>query len=141
MTRPHRIGPAAAVALGAALVTLAACSGPNAFSSILSVTGSRTSSSVASVQVSPDTVRFDALDQTSQLTAVAVDSVGNQVTDAPMRWGSSDPTVAVVDQVGLVTSIGSGQATITATSGNASGTAFVTVTTTGALPVGGSPRP
>ena len=46
---------------------------------------------------------------------------------AEFSWESSDETVATVDASGLVTAVANGSATITATSGSASGSAAVTV--------------
>jgi len=44
-----------------------------------------------------------------------------------IAWASSDPMVAAVDASGLVTAVGNGAATITASAGSASGSAQVTV--------------
>lgn len=43
-------------------------------------------------------------------------------------WASSDEAVATVDAAGLVTAVAAGTATVTGTSGEASGTSTVTVT-------------
>lgn len=45
-----------------------------------------------------------------------------------IEWATSDPAVATVNEFGVVTAIGMGQATITATSGEFTGTCRVTVT-------------
>ncbi len=50
----------------------------------------------------------------------------NDTTDS-LAWTSSDPTVATVDQNGVVTAVAPGQATITAQAGTASATCTVTV--------------
>lgn len=138
MTHRPKIGPLAAAMVGAVLLALAGC-GSAGIGPIL-VGGTTSSDSlVAAVRVTPDTVRFSAIAQTAQLTATAVDSVGNEVTGASVTWASGDGTIASVDGDGLVTSVGAGQTTITATSGAAQGTASVIVTTSGALPVGAAP--
>jgi uncharacterized protein YjdB len=64
---------------------------------------------------------------TTQLTAVAKDSVGGVLTGRVVTWGSSDPTVATVNYTGLVTGVAAGTATITATSETKSGTSAITV--------------
>lgn len=56
-----------------------------------------------------------SLDRTSQLTATIVPSI---VKDDTVTWTSSDSNVATVDSNGLVTTIGEGVATITATTVN-----------------------
>jgi len=139
MSRRPNFGPLVAAAIGATLVALAGCGGTAGIGPILVGGSTARDSLVAAVQVVPDTVRFTAVDQTSQLTASAVDSVGNEVTGATITWSSADATVASVDTNGLVTSVGDGQTTITATSGSAQGSAYVSVTTSGALPVGAAP--
>ena len=82
--------------------------------------------SVSAVVVTPaddtvlvaDTVRF---------AAGAFDANGHAVAGAEFSWASSDTLVAVVDGAGLVTAASGGAATITATAGDVSGTALVTV--------------
>ncbi len=49
----------------------------------------------------------------SKLTAKAYDSGGGQIKDARLSWQSSNPAVAIVDQVGQVTSLMVGKTTIT----------------------------
>ena len=82
--------------------------------------------SAGSVVVSPaaDTV---ALGDTLRLEAVAFDANGHVVAGAAFTWSSSDAPVARVDASGLVTGAGEGTATITATAGDARGTAEITV--------------
>jgi len=50
-----------------------------------------------------------------QLTVVAKDVFGNEISCVGFEWSSSDPSVAVVDQNGLVRGIGGGRAIISAT--------------------------
>ena len=64
---------------------------------------------------------------TLRLSAEAWDANGNAVAGAEFSWTSSDTGVAVVDDSGRVTAIVEGAATITAISGDASGTSEVTV--------------
>ena len=80
----------------------------------------------AEVRTSPDSVTLFAVGDTVRLVAEALDSNGEAVVNAGFTW-SSDEAVATVDASGLVTAVGNGTATVTATSGTASGIATVTV--------------
>lgn len=60
------------------------------------------------------------------LTAVVKDSVGEAVTDRPLTWLTSSPTVATVTN-GVVSGVSTGSATITATAESRNGTSSVTV--------------
>ena len=83
--------------------------------------------SAVSVEVLPSAERID-LGDTLQLTAEAFDGNGHAVAGTEFSWESSDAVVATVDASGLVTAAGGyGEATITAMTGEASGTAVVTV--------------
>ena len=79
------------------------------------------------VSVTPDTVALMAIGQPAQLTAEVRDQAGRVMEGEPVSWSSADTTVAAVDPAGLVTAAGVGETTITATSGEASGEAVVTV--------------
>ena len=79
------------------------------------------------VAVTPDTVVLIALGHSAQLTAEVRDQAGRAMDGVPVAWSSADTTVAVVDSSGLVTAVGSGAATVTATAGEAAGEARVTV--------------
>ncbi|MCY3698541.1 MAG: Ig-like domain-containing protein [Gemmatimonadetes bacterium] len=81
---------------------------------------------VGSVTVSPAEAEI-ALGDTLRLAAEALDANGHPVENAEFSWASSDETVATVDASGLVTAIAAGAATMTASSGTASGTAELTV--------------
>ena len=80
-----------------------------------------------SVEVAPADATLTALGDTLRLAATAFDANGNEVPDAQFSWESSDAAVATVDASGLVTATGNGTATITASTGTASGTAEITV--------------
>ena len=79
------------------------------------------------VAVTPDTVVLTAVGQTAQLTAEVRDQAGRVMEGVPVVWLSAETTVAAVDTSGLVTAVGGGAVTITATAGEASGDALVTV--------------
>jgi len=81
---------------------------------------------VASVTVDPATSTV-APGGTTQLTAVLKDAKGNVLTGRTVTWSSSNETVAKVDGAGLVSTVSTGSATITATSEGQTGTATVTV--------------
>ena len=78
------------------------------------------------VAVTPDTVVLTALGHSAQLTADVRDQAGRAMDGVPVAWSSADTTVAVVDSSGLVTAVGGGAATVTATAGEAVGEARVT---------------
>ena len=80
------------------------------------------------VTVSPATAELAALGATVQLSAEVRDQNGQIMAGATVAWVSGSAAVATVDASGLVTAVGNGAATITATAGSASGTAAVTVT-------------
>src|SRR5690606_27475925 len=54
----------------------------------------------------------------------------NRIESAAVDWSTSDADVVTVDASGLVTAVADGTATITATSGEASGHATITVVST-----------
>ncbi len=79
------------------------------------------------VTVSPAMAGLGALGATVQLTAEVRDQHGQPMAGAAVTWLSSATSVATAGASGLVTAVGDGTATITATAGAASGTATVTV--------------
>ena len=79
------------------------------------------------VVVTPDTVVLTAFGQTVQLAAEVRDQAGQVMDGAPVAWSSAETTVAAVDASGLVTAVGGGAVRVTATAGEASGDALVTV--------------
>ena len=80
------------------------------------------------VSVTPEAVAFTAIGQTEQLSAEVRDQIGRVMDDAAVSWSSGDTAVAVVDAAGVVKAGRLGTVTITATAGDAFGTATVTVT-------------
>ena len=79
------------------------------------------------VTVSPATAPLTALGATVQLMAEVRDQNAGVMAGATVTWSSSDTSVATVNASGLVTGVGEGMATITASAGNVSGSAVVTV--------------
>src|SRR5437899_545408 len=113
-------GLATGLAIGSALITAATAG----------VTGSATLSiaqTVGSVVVSPATAALDALGVTQQLTATAKDASGNVIPGRSFTWKSDNPLVASVDPSGVVTAVGNGLTTITATTGGVAGPAALSV--------------
>ena len=96
----------------------------------LAVTGcgstTTTPAAVALVEVSPSASQV-TVEATTPLQATLKDETGNLLFERPVSWRSDSPTVAKVDADGVVGGVSSGKATITATSGGASGSALVTV--------------
>ena len=79
------------------------------------------------VTVSPATASLTALGATVQLSAQVLDQNGQVMAGTTVTWASNATAVATVSAAGLVTAVGNGTATITATAGSASGAAGITV--------------
>jgi uncharacterized protein YjdB len=110
------------VAAGSATIT-ASAGGQSATSAITVIPDP-----VVTVAVSPASANV-ATGQAVQLTASPQDANGYTLTGRLVTWTSSNTSVASVSTGGLVTGVGAGSATITATSENVKGTAAITVTT------------
>ena len=82
---------------------------------------------VGAVEILPAEASLSALGDTLRLTAEALDANGHAMAGAEFSWESGDEAVATVDASGLVTGVAEGVATITASAGEASGSAVVTV--------------
>lgn len=81
---------------------------------------------VATVEVTP-TTGSKKVGETLQLGAAVKDALGNILQGQSVTWSTSLASVASVSTSGLVTAVGVGTATITATAGNQSGVATITV--------------
>lgn len=81
---------------------------------------------VAAIAVTPTKVTI-APAETRQLAAATRDAEGNELSERPIAWSSSDEAVATVSADGLVLGVEDGTATITATVEGQVGTATVTV--------------
>ncbi|MDE2794930.1 MAG: Ig-like domain-containing protein [Gemmatimonadota bacterium] len=79
------------------------------------------------ITVSPATAQLGAVGATVQLTARVLDQHGQAMADATVIWASAATDVATVSSSGLVTAVGGGMAAITASAGEVSDTAAVTV--------------
>ena len=76
---------------------------------------------ITEISVSPTTLSFGTLGATQQITGTTT-PVGGNIT-----WSSSNTSVATVDSTGLVTSVGYGTATITASCQGHTATCAVTI--------------
>ncbi|WP_292367048.1 MULTISPECIES: Ig-like domain-containing protein [unclassified Methanoculleus] len=81
---------------------------------------------VASIEVTPVTATI-MIGDTQEFDAVCSDESGNTMPGVPVTWSCSDPTVGTVDDTGLFTALAAGTATVTASAGDVSRTATVTV--------------
>ena len=82
---------------------------------------------VAGVMVSPTEASIEE-GQTQQFEAMAVTDDGMAIADVEFTWTSSDDNVATVSSMGLATGVNAGEVMITATVGDVSGSAMLTVT-------------
>src|SRR5688572_18319007 len=95
--------------------------------------GSGPSARIANIFISSPQPTI-AVGDKAQLTAVALDSVGNTVSTT-LEWSSSAPVVAMVSSNGLVTGVTVGTANISARAGGVSGSLSLTVRATANLAV------
>ncbi|MGH7712413.1 MAG: Ig-like domain-containing protein, partial [Gemmatimonadaceae bacterium] len=109
----------------ASIVLAAACSGGDG--------NSGPSARIANIFLSSPQPTIAVGDKV-QLSAVALDSVGNTVS-TEFEWSSSVAVVAMVSNTGLVTGVTAGTANIIARAGGASGTLPLTVRATANLAV------
>ena len=113
------------------LVTAVANGGATITATTGSVSGSAAvtvAQVVNAVAVSPAADTLVALGDTVRLTAEATDANGHGVVGVmEFSWATSDTSVATVDATGLVTSVGTGEATVTATASGITGRAALTV--------------
>ena len=80
-----------------------------------------------SISIEPSELAFSALGDTATLTATALDGAGRAGGAASIQWASGDTTVAVADASGLVTAVGNGTTSVSATAGSVSASATVSV--------------
>ena len=80
-----------------------------------------------SITVNPSSQTLATIGATVQLTATVRDQNNSPMTGQTVNWTSANTVVATVSGNGLVTAVSNGTSQITARSGNASGTASITV--------------
>ena len=86
-----------------------------------------------SVEITPDAVELLSSGAKTGFNAVVRDQNGKPMPNASVTWTGSDPAVFTVEASGpvaTVTAVANGMATLTATAGQASATASVTVVQT-----------
>ncbi|MCY3774034.1 MAG: Ig-like domain-containing protein [Gemmatimonadetes bacterium] len=79
------------------------------------------------ITVTPSSHTLATIGATVQLTATVRDQNNNPMSGQTVTWTSANTAVATVSGNGLVTAVSNGTSQITAHSGNASGTASITV--------------
>ena len=109
-------------ARGNGTATITATSGGKSAS--VTITVAQASSTVV---ITPVSATLVAISETVQLRATVRDGNNNIFSGASISWSSSSPSVATVNTQGLVIARGSGAAIITATSGDRTATAAITV--------------
>ena len=82
---------------------------------------------IVDINVSPSGDTLVALGDTIRLSAAARDANGHSVANTKFIWASEDEAVASVDSAGLVTATANGMTAVTASSGEFTGTATVSV--------------
>jgi alpha-tubulin suppressor-like RCC1 family protein len=80
-----------------------------------------------SIQISPAAIHLFSTNETIQLLAVVLDSLGAEVSAETIEWSSSDGNVASIEASGIVTGRSFGKTTLIASSGTINATATVSV--------------
>ena len=106
----------------------------NGSTSVTATSGSLTGTATVSVQQVAASVVLDSneltlssLGETAQLTAQVLDRLGVPLPTATVTWASSDEAVTTVSATGLVTAVANGSADVSASLGEVSSSAAVTV--------------
>ena len=111
-----------------ALTIMAGCGGGDSPTKPTTPTPTPPPTPVATtITVTPSSHTLEAISATVQLSATVKDQNNNTMTGQTVTWSSGNTAVATVNAQGLVTAVSNGSAQITARSGNASGTASITV--------------
>lgn len=90
----------------------------------------RVATGPATVVVSPATLAFDALGDTTRLSAVVLNAAGDTLSGVSVTFLNGDTAVAVVDSVGLVTAVGVGSTSLVVEGDTVRTSVPVTVTQT-----------
>lgn len=83
---------------------------------------------VASVRLTPQVAQLLRIGGQLQVTAQPLNATGQPLTGRAVTWFTNNPAVATVSQLGVVTAIGVGNATITVESETRTATLGITVT-------------
>src|ERR1700694_3241117 len=111
------------------LIAIAACTkdaGPVTAPAVPPALPSASDNTVASVVITPASVSGN-LGETGQFTATARNATGTILSGQNYAWASTDPTIVAVSTSGLVSAVGVGVTTVTATASGIAGQAQVTV--------------
>ncbi len=81
----------------------------------------------AAIEIAPESVTLEEIGATATLEALVLDEEGEPIEGAEITWSSGDEEVATVDEEGVVTAVGEGETTITATAGEVNAEVPVTV--------------
>lgn len=81
----------------------------------------------AGISLTPSDPSLSWLGETVAISAQVLDQHGNVMSGVGLTWTTSEPDVAIVSASGVVTAVGNGAATITASAATASGEAVVSV--------------
>jgi len=114
-----------ATSTGAGAATISASALGRTGISVLTV--SLTSTPVA-VVVTPGAATISGYGSTQQFSAIALDGQGNAVPGVSFTWATSDSVVATIDASGLAVGQSIGATTVTASTGQVSGSASLQVT-------------
>lgn len=114
---------------GAAAVTVIATD-PGGLSASVSFAANVTAPAPTTIHVTPDSATLGGIGRTVQLSAEVLDQIGRPILDPAVGWTSEDTLVVTVDSTGLVTAVGSGETTVTGTSGDLSDAARLSVVQT-----------
>jgi PGF-pre-PGF domain-containing protein len=115
------------IALAAGTTTVTATAGDLSETATVTVTADEPEEpALERIEVEPDTATLDVGD-TEQFTATALDQNGIEMTGIVFNWSCDNETVGEIDDTGCFTALAEGTANVTASAGNVSRTANVTV--------------
>lgn len=83
--------------------------------------------SVAEIVITPGQATLVSIGETVQLSAIAKDAAGNEITGKSFTWASSAANIASIDGAGKVTAAGNGQTQISASVDGITATAMLGV--------------
>jgi len=75
-------------------------------------TGTTSTSPPASIRISVDSGTVFVTGTTFQLAATVLDAAGNELTDQPVTWSTTTPTVLTISPTGLLIAVGDGDGLI-----------------------------
>jgi alpha-tubulin suppressor-like RCC1 family protein len=82
---------------------------------------------IEKLEITPSHAALSAVGDTLRMGAIALEAGGHRLSGTRFTWASTEPRVATVDSLGLVTARGLGESTITAASHGVIGRTRVTV--------------